>query len=237
MFLCFFFPPPFFSSLRFFSFGFLLFHFDLEFVAIVLLVPGAPAELEQALVLAHQDDQLYGSFLRSTIGITFLGTPHRGSHSASLPEVMATIANVCIKAPTAGLLPGPIRADLLKSLEHEAKSLENLADDVKNRFENMAIISFYETEPVHYLYPKHALVRASLRISPVTQLMPPPEALHLRLPGHSSSLNPPLLTQSQIMDSINIFCHLDRGQSVSESGYRSRGNQTALCTPSRYLQI
>lgn len=103
----------------------------------------------QALVFAHQDDKLYGRFLQSVIGITFLGTPHRGSQVASLGTIVATIIEICSKASTVGLFqPAPvIRGDLLKQLKADAQSLDNLADDVKNRFENMTVVSFYETEP------------------------------------------------------------------------------------------
>lgn len=54
--------------------------------------------------------------------------------------------DICFKVSTAGLQSGIVRDDLLKQLENDATSLDDLADNVKNCFDGMAIVSFFETQ-------------------------------------------------------------------------------------------
>lgn len=89
---------------------------------------------------------MYGPLLQSIVGITFLGTPHRGSQVASLGTIVANIVDICSKVSTAGLQSGFVGNDLLKQLKYDATPLDDLADDFKNCFDGMAIVSFYETQ-------------------------------------------------------------------------------------------
>ncbi|TRX91008.1 hypothetical protein FHL15_008213 [Xylaria flabelliformis] len=100
-----------------------------------------------ALVFAHLDNREYGSLLRSVIGITFLGTPHRGSEIANLGKTIGTIINICSKTTSAGTHPGIIRTDLLEHLNYDSNVLHELTLAARNRLENMTIVSFHETEP------------------------------------------------------------------------------------------
>ncbi|KAI0188050.1 hypothetical protein EV127DRAFT_435338 [Xylaria flabelliformis] len=102
---------------------------------------------KQALVFAHLDNREYGSLLRSVIGITFLGTPHRGSEIANLGKTIGTIINICSKTTSAGTQPGIIRTDLLEHLNYDSNVLHELTLAARNRLENMTIVSFHETEP------------------------------------------------------------------------------------------
>ncbi|KAI1176886.1 hypothetical protein F4777DRAFT_587643 [Nemania sp. FL0916] len=87
---------------------------------------------KQALALAYQYNETYGSLLESVIGITFLATPHRGSEAASLA--------------LAGTKPRIIRTDLLDHLDYNSKELSQLELDSQKPLEKMKIVSFYETE-------------------------------------------------------------------------------------------
>ncbi|KAJ3568871.1 hypothetical protein NPX13_g6271 [Xylaria arbuscula] len=102
---------------------------------------------KQALIFAHSDADRYGSLMRCVIGLVFLGTPHRGSEVADLGRTVGTIINMCSKVASAGLRPGVIRSDLLKHLNYDAKVLEDLALEARNRMDNMMVVSFYENEP------------------------------------------------------------------------------------------
>ncbi|KAK5994802.1 Vegetative incompatibility HET-E-1-like protein [Cladobotryum mycophilum] len=100
-----------------------------------------------ALVLAHQDDNLYSQVLRSIIGIVFLGTPHRGSDTANLGSILGTIVNICAATSTGGVLSRTVRTGLLDHLTRDSSVLQELLLSARNRFRNIAVVSFYETEP------------------------------------------------------------------------------------------
>lgn len=100
----------------------------------------------KALVLAHEDDTVYRTLLDSVSGIVFMGTPHRGSSIANLGSVVGRIVNTCSATTTATLQNRVIRTDLLDYLNHGSKALHDLAVSVRNRLQDLVIISFYETE-------------------------------------------------------------------------------------------
>jgi ankyrin repeat domain-containing protein 50 len=69
-----------------------------------------------------------------------MGTPHQGSNSADLLELVGTLVNVF--SPT-----GPaIRTDIAKKLARDAKRLQDLAISARRRLEHLQVVSFYETE-------------------------------------------------------------------------------------------
>jgi hypothetical protein len=53
--------------------------------------------IEKALVLAKLRAEQYGSILHSTRGILFLGTPHRGTTTQTIPYHISTISSYFIK--------------------------------------------------------------------------------------------------------------------------------------------
>lgn len=103
----------------------------------------------QALVIAHEDnsDPTNQRLLQSMAGIVFFGTPHRGSDTAKLGNLVGTMINTFLKAASAGLQTKTIRTDLLRHLESDSKALQELADSVRDRLGSLQIVSFYETEP------------------------------------------------------------------------------------------
>ncbi|KAI0814366.1 hypothetical protein GGR55DRAFT_631560 [Xylaria sp. FL0064] len=102
---------------------------------------------KQALVFAHQDNRKYGSLLRSVIGITFLGTPHRGSEAANLGKTIGTIINLFSRTALAGTQSRIIRTDLLDHLNYDSSILHDLTHAARNLLNDMTIVSFHETEP------------------------------------------------------------------------------------------
>ncbi|KAI0598549.1 hypothetical protein F4775DRAFT_592269 [Biscogniauxia sp. FL1348] len=102
---------------------------------------------KQALVFAHEDDTNYGALLKSVIGITFLGTPHRGSHVANLGSIVGSIVNCFMLTTSTGGQSAMVRTDLLNHLNYDSSVLQDLFLSSRNRLQNMAVVSFYETEP------------------------------------------------------------------------------------------
>ncbi|KAM0247349.1 hypothetical protein ACHAQJ_009883 [Trichoderma viride] len=99
---------------------------------------------QMALVLAHQEDELYGKVLKSVLGVAFLGTPHRGSDIASFGNVMGTIINAFA---TAGARPRAVRSDLLEHLSSHSNELQDLIMAARGRLQNLAVVSFHELNP------------------------------------------------------------------------------------------
>lgn len=95
------------------------------------------------MVIAHEDDFIYGKLLRAITGVVFLGTPHRGSSVADIGTVVGKIINLC----TANSSTGIVRADLLEYLQADGKPLQDLAVSVRNRLGKVKVVSFYESSP------------------------------------------------------------------------------------------
>jgi hypothetical protein len=119
----------------------------------------------KALVIAHEDNSDPTSYrlLQSVTGIIFFGTPHRGSGTANLGNLVGTMVNTFLKAASAWQTK-TIRTDLLRHLESDSKALQGLAESVRNRLGSLQVVSFYETEPespwpsVSYLEVSQALI-------------------------------------------------------------------------------
>lgn len=102
---------------------------------------------------AHEDntDPDNQRVLQSVAGIVFLGTPHRGSGTASLGNVVGTVVNGLIRSTSVGLQGRTIRTDLLRHLESDSKALQELTESVRHRLADIQIVSFYETEPEPFM--------------------------------------------------------------------------------------
>ncbi|KAH8657048.1 hypothetical protein BGZ60DRAFT_416641 [Tricladium varicosporioides] len=102
--------------------------------------------LKQALLLASQQER-YRELFKSVILTFFLGTPHRGSSTATYGATLTRIPSALI------LRPSPV---LLKSLRKGNKPLEALTRDFRRLLETVAgrngegieVVSFYETVPM-----------------------------------------------------------------------------------------
>ncbi|KPM39876.1 hypothetical protein AK830_g6697 [Neonectria ditissima] len=131
---------------------------------------------KQALVFAHEDDNTYGAMLKSTIGVTFLATPHAGSDGANLASVVLTIVNTFNTATTAGLRPRVARTELLDYLGRNSDALQDLLVSARHRLHNLSVVSFYETQatpPLSFLRQRLAHTNLADRLwiaHPLAQL-------------------------------------------------------------------
>lgn len=102
----------------------------------------------QALVYAHENENVYGTVLKSTIGVAFLATPHGGSESADLAGVFLSIVNTFQATVTVGLRPKYARTELLDYLGHNSDALHDLLSSSRYRLQKLNIVSFYESEAI-----------------------------------------------------------------------------------------
>jgi hypothetical protein len=114
-------------------------------------------------VLAHEDDMVYGTLLNSVAGVVFMGTPHKGNSMANLGSVVGRIVNTCLATTTATLQNKAIRTDLLDYLNHDSRVLHDLAISVRNRLQDLMVISFYETEALSPLSSMVSMIFLSAR--------------------------------------------------------------------------
>ncbi|KAI9764475.1 MAG: hypothetical protein M1840_008401 [Geoglossum simile] len=94
--------------------------------------------IKQALFQARVE-QRYNSISESTIGIIFLGTPHRGSEKAAYGKVLATVATVALNKP-------PPR--LVNVLQVNSEALMRLTTDFRLQLPKYQVYSFYEMKPM-----------------------------------------------------------------------------------------
>jgi hypothetical protein len=92
----------------------------------------------QALILALEQQHRYGDILRSTKGIVFLGTPHRGAKLADWTRFSRDIIDI------APLGPSVVRKTLLQDLETKSGLLQRISESFRHRALNIKIASFYE---------------------------------------------------------------------------------------------
>ncbi|OCK72963.1 hypothetical protein K432DRAFT_365414 [Lepidopterella palustris CBS 459.81] len=77
---------------------------------------------ENMLTIASSGEQHWREVLESTIAIAFLGTPHRGSDSASWAKIAGNLVNVARRTNTS----------ILGVLEPDSEVLENVTNDFHN---------------------------------------------------------------------------------------------------------
>ena len=88
-------------------------------------------------------DERYASLSKHFAGVTFFGTPHRGSDIAQWAGMLGKILKV-------GSLGGSTHSQLAKDLEPSSRILKNISDSFITRGKNLIIFSFYETEKMEY---------------------------------------------------------------------------------------
>ncbi|PVF91383.1 hypothetical protein CPB86DRAFT_770739, partial [Serendipita vermifera] len=111
--------------------------------------------IKQALVLAQNrsGDADFQSILDTTVGVIFLGTPHRGAHSAQLAAIVFQAAI---------LLGASWKKELLKTLTYESEEVLGLDEQFAWAASSKELVCFYETKET----PRMGLVvtRASASI-------------------------------------------------------------------------
>ncbi|KAN0086995.1 vegetative incompatibility protein HET-E-1 [Elaphomyces granulatus] len=94
--------------------------------------------IKQALFQAKIEPQ-YQTISEATVGIIFLGTPHRGSDKASYGEVLANVATTVMHNPAPGLI---------NVLRANSDALMRLTTDFRFQLPNYQVCSFYEMKPM-----------------------------------------------------------------------------------------
>lgn len=122
----------------------------------------------QLLIIAREVEAYYGAILKSTVGIIFMGTPHRGSDiaSASWAVLLTNIVN-------AAFLGQAVRKDLLRELQAKSTTLTDISRQFVQRSTPLRIMSFIELqvelplrELVNMTHPntQSALISSELRL-------------------------------------------------------------------------
>lgn len=86
-----------------------------------------------------KSDPLYEDISRSTYGLVFFGTPHRGGNHAGLGDELARVVRA---------LAGRPANTYMKALKADSIFSENLTDDFRQLLEQYRVLSFYETRPL-----------------------------------------------------------------------------------------
>lgn len=87
---------------------------------------------------AHGRHAALGGIYSNTIGVIFMGTPHRGSAKASYGEVAASIARLAFRQPN---------KPLLQTLKVDSHLLEKQRDDFTTVSNDLAIVCIREELP------------------------------------------------------------------------------------------
>ncbi|KAN0066955.1 vegetative incompatibility protein HET-E-1 [Elaphomyces granulatus] len=94
--------------------------------------------IKQALFQAKIEPQ-YQMISDVTVGIIFLGTPHRGSEKASYGEVLAKVATEVMHKPAPALV---------RALRANSEALMRLTTDFRFQMSQYQVCSFYEMKPM-----------------------------------------------------------------------------------------
>jgi tetratricopeptide (TPR) repeat protein len=94
---------------------------------------------KQALVEAHNANEVHGPILKYTRGIAFFGTPHSGGHGARLGDSIVRVLHA---------VTGNVRNDIMEWLRSDSFLSNHLAENFVRRAKNMRIVSFMENLPI-----------------------------------------------------------------------------------------
>lgn len=100
----------------------------------------------EALVLAYENEPLYGNMLSALSAVVFYGTPHRGSSIADVGNVVGRAINLFLRASQTAGIAGMVWHDLLATLEMNSPSLRDLSESFRNCVGHLDIVTFHETE-------------------------------------------------------------------------------------------
>lgn len=99
------------------------------------------------MVLAHEQDELYGGIFNATYAIVFLGTPHGGtSETTDVAKLVGHVINACLHVSRSDGVTGIARIDVQDTLSSDSDALKILATSFRKRLQNLRIVTFYETE-------------------------------------------------------------------------------------------
>jgi hypothetical protein len=96
---------------------------------------------KEALIQAALQGDQYDAIAKRISGVVFMGTPHRGSRSASQARNLSRIINVVT-------LGSAVRSELLQTLQVSSTDLETISRHAAQLLKTVSIVSFYETKPL-----------------------------------------------------------------------------------------
>jgi len=96
------------------------------------------ALIKSAAYNSHRRHPTLGEIYASTIGVIFLGTPHRGSSKGNLGEVVANVAKLSFRQPN---------KQLLQTLKSDSHILENQRDQFTTISSKLSIVCIREELP------------------------------------------------------------------------------------------
>lgn len=96
---------------------------------------------KEMLIQATLNAEEHAHIAQHIKGVVFLGTPHRGSRSASHAQLISRIINM------ASLGRG-VRTELLRTLEISSGELETISRHAVQLLSKFPIVSFYERKPL-----------------------------------------------------------------------------------------
>jgi hypothetical protein len=102
-------------------------------------------------IASHSEIERLKSVASATYGISFLGTPHRGSGSATIGKHAYRIARLATKGPN---------IKLLRSLEKNSDTLKGISNRFRSTQQkwDIKISSFYEDREVRKYFVFHSLI-------------------------------------------------------------------------------
>ncbi|EXL39953.1 hypothetical protein FOCG_17455 [Fusarium oxysporum f. sp. radicis-lycopersici 26381] len=95
--------------------------------------------VKKALIIAHNGSEVYIPILKSTTGIVFLGTPHRGSDLVPWGILLSNLVRVTS-------IGRNIRKELLHTLSKDSDTLMEISKQFLQRATSLRIMSFVEQQ-------------------------------------------------------------------------------------------
>ncbi|KAI1372216.1 hypothetical protein F4677DRAFT_433331 [Hypoxylon crocopeplum] len=92
--------------------------------------------VKRALVHSN-NDRTYETIRRSTFGVAFFGTPHKGGNCSGIGDVVAKIARSILGNPS---------NSFMEALKGGSLFLDSINDDFRQLMEDFQFLSFYETQ-------------------------------------------------------------------------------------------
>ncbi|KAI1205929.1 uncharacterized protein F4807DRAFT_440997 [Annulohypoxylon truncatum] len=174
--------------------------------------------VKRALVLSKADET-YEMIWRSTFGIAFFGTPHKGGNHAGMGDVVAKIARS---------MSGNPNNTFMGALKKGSLFLDTVTDDFRQLLEDFQILSFYETQPLGYLGIIVDQSSAVLGLPGTREKQLGLEADHRNICKFNSEEDPRYQqVADNIIDMINAAFFFERRYRPNSANSRSEGNESS----------
>lgn len=95
--------------------------------------------VKKAIIIAHEQQSYYGAIGESTLGIIFMGTPHRGSELVPWAMMFSNVVNLAT-------LGNGVHKNLLRQLDRKSNILTDISRQFMHRAPSLKIMSFIEQQ-------------------------------------------------------------------------------------------